>query len=534
MQQLYTNSKLYTIAGENYRVLLKFCRLLDEEGYWKKPAALLERDIQDILDIYVQSVLIRLAVHCKRMNLEERRFIAAVASQNLMGVTQDDGPLEQAVSDAERMLKSPPILIQLCGLRDKEKQTGITGLFFDALMNIILAMAYLNNQQNAAVFEYIKLYFRSVEAFLYDSKMTCALVDEKYIFRKICNGELETSGKHLAEVDDDFELYKKRYLFYKDEAGMGLEEPTVLVQGNEAEAENISVQIDCMTDEKTMECKEQTQDDALHEKLEQLMGELNDLVGLQGVKEEINSLINLIKVRKLRERYALPDMEMSYHMVFTGNPGTGKTTVARLVAAIYKEIGLLSIGNLVETDRSGLVAGYVGQTALKVRETVEKAIGGVLFIDEAYALTSSGAGNDFGKEALETLVKLMEDNRDDLVVIVAGYTEEMKQFLKANTGLVSRFNRFIEFPDYDQEELVDIFMTMSDKAGFWVEEAALNRLKDYLAGMEDQTKESFGNARGIRNLFERVVVNQANRIVEYKEPTIQQLSTILAEDMRVG
>lgn len=221
---------------------------------------------------------------------------------------------------------------------------------------------------------------------------------------------------------------------------------------------------------------------------------------------------------------------MSYHMVFTGSPGTGKTTVARLIASIYKELGVLSKGGLIEVDRSGLVAGYVGQTALKVTEVVNKALGGVLFIDEAYSLSSPGAANDFGSEAIDTLVKLMEDHRDDLVVIVAGYTKEMNDFLQANTGLVSRFNKFIEFKDYNEDELIAIMYSMASKMEMKLEDSALEKLRTYLSGMNENAKRLFGNARGIRNLFEKMLVGQANRLSGIPEPTIEDLSIIKAED----
>ena len=265
--------------------------------------------------------------------------------------------------------------------------------------------------------------------------------------------------------------------------------------------------------------------------LEKLVGQLGELVGLNDVKTEIHSLINLIRVRKMREAYHLPGMPMSYHMVFTGNPGTGKTTVARLIGEIYRELGVLSKGTITEIDRAGLVAGYVGQTAIKVKEVVDKAKGGILFIDEAYTLSNAVGGNDFGTEAIDTLVKLMEDYRDDLVVIVAGYTYEMEQFLKSNTGLVSRFNKFVEFPDYSDKELLLILDRMADKSGFMLAEGVERIVEEYLLTMKEAEKEKFGNARGIRNLFEKMVSAQANRVVGYGMPTKKQLSEILPEDL---
>lgn len=519
----YTNQSLYTIAGANYRVLSRYCDMLDSEGYWEKPGEILGKSINDILDIYLQSLLVCCAIKAKRYGREERTFIAAAVDSNLLGITPDGLETPEASAEAERIQNAPPILIQLCGLRDREKNSELTGLFFDAILNIMLAMAYLNGNNGGSVVAYINGYQNRIEAFLFVKSNTEAIIDDKYIFRKISVGDLEQSAKQLDESGEDFERYKKSCLFYKDDTPKKPLRATASVKFvEEEEKEEQSPAPEPVAKE-----PEEPDKDALDD----LLAELNGLIGLAGVKEEIHSLINLIKVRKLRERYALPDMEMSYHMVFSGSPGTGKTTVARLVAAIYKELGILSKGTLLETDRAGLVAGYVGQTALKVKEVVEKALGGVLFIDEAYALSNSGAGNDFGPEALDTLVKLMEDHRNDLVVIVAGYTQEMRKFLKSNTGLVSRFNKFIEFPDYTDDELLDIFRSFADKSGFVTEEAACEKIRGIITGMDEAQRREFGNARGIRNLFEKIVVNQANRVVLYDKPTLEQLSCISESDV---
>ena len=262
-----------------------------------------------------------------------------------------------------------------------------------------------------------------------------------------------------------------------------------------------------------------------------MLEELNGLVGLENVKSEIQSLINLIKVKKMRESYDMPSMNVSYHMVFTGNPGTGKTTVARLVAKIYKELGILSKGQLVEVDRAGLVAGYVGQTAIKVQEVAEKAMGGILFIDEAYALSNKKDANDFGGEAIDTLVKIMEDHRDDLVVIVAGYKNEMEGFLKANTGLISRFNKFIDFKDYTTDELMMILDRLLHKSGLCMSTEAAEQVRVEIEKLSEEQKFLFGNGRGIRNTFESILGNQANRIVNLELPTQEQLMQIELQDV---
>ena len=213
-----------------------------------------------------------------------------------------------------------------------------------------------------------------------------------------------------------------------------------------------------------------------------MLAELDALCGLERVKKDVKSLINLVKVQKLRQEQGLPVSPMSLHLVFLGNPGTGKTTVARLLARIYHAIGILSKGQLVEVDRSGLVAGFVGQTAIKTQEAVQKALGGVLFIDEAYALVNQENGNDFGREAIEVLLKNMEDHRDDLIVIAAGYSGLMEKFIHSNPGLESRFNKYFYFEDYTGPQLMEIFQSMCQKNGYVLSpEAAQWAEQDFLS-----------------------------------------------------
>ena len=243
-------------------------------------------------------------------------------------------------------------------------------------------------------------------------------------------------------------------------------------------------------------------------------------------------MINLVKVRKLRKEHDLPVPPMSLHMVFLGNPGTGKTTVARLLARIYHSIGVLSKGQLVEVDRSGLVAGFVGQTALKTQEAVQKALGGVLFIDEAYALVNQENSNDFGHEAIEVILKNMEDHRDDLIVIVAGYTNLMEKFIHANPGLESRFNKYFYFEDYTAPQLLSIFRSMAKKNGYTLSEEGLKWLEQDLTDLYENRDENFGNARDVRNLFEKAVSRQANRLAQLNSPSVAQLMELTLDDLK--
>ena len=268
------------------------------------------------------------------------------------------------------------------------------------------------------------------------------------------------------------------------------------------------------------------------EKIEDLVKELESYIGLESVKQEVKNLINMVKVHKMRKENGLPVEDLSLHMVFSGNPGTGKTTVARIMARIYHSLGILSKGTLVEVDRSGLVAGYVGQTALKTKKVIEKALGGVLFIDEAYALNGGGE-NDFGQEAIDTVLKAMEDHREDLVVIVAGYTELMEDFIHSNPGLESRFNRFLLFEDYSLGEMMGIFRMRCEKGQYTLDADAEEAVRQFITE-ENTHPETFGNARGVRNLYERILVQQANRLAGLETVTKDDLVRLTAEDVRAA
>ena len=268
-----------------------------------------------------------------------------------------------------------------------------------------------------------------------------------------------------------------------------------------------------------------------NDSLEIVLQELEQLIGLEEVKKDVYELINLLEIQKKRSFEGLKNIDVTLHTVFLGPPGTGKTSVARLLSRIFKHLGFLSKGQMYETDREGMIAGYVGQTAAKVDKVVEESLGGVLFIDEAYALTQNTTGNDYGSEAVNTLLKRMEDHREDLAVVVAGYTEPMKDFVESNPGLRSRFNRFFRFNHFSPEQLFLIFENFCKSSDFIIDADAKEKLTDTFELLYSKKDENFGNARVVRNLFEKCVQNQANRIVNLPLLNQEILKTFTEEDI---
>lgn len=264
--------------------------------------------------------------------------------------------------------------------------------------------------------------------------------------------------------------------------------------------------------------------------LEELLHELDELVGLEKVKDKVQDLIVYQKVQMLRKENKLYSSKNTLHLAFTGNPGTGKTTVARIVGRIYKQIGLLSKGHFVEVSRTDLIAGYQGQTAIKVKKVIDKARGGVLFIDEAYSITENDHSDSYGRECLTELTKALEDYRDDLVVIVAGYTEPMDKFFESNPGLKSRFNTFIEFDDYNAHELDEILLSMCKNNDYTLDDTMKEKAHSYFEQQISTKDESFANGRLVRNLYDDLVMNHARRVIKIANPKTEDLSMIKAED----
>ena len=277
-------------------------------------------------------------------------------------------------------------------------------------------------------------------------------------------------------------------------------------------------------------CKADTKDTEDDRTLQELLDELNGLAGLESVKNKVRDLIAYQKVQKMRRENGLYSEKTTLHLAFTGNPGTGKTTVARIVGRIYKQIGLLSKGHFIEASRTDLIAGYQGQTALKVKKLIEQAKGGVLFIDEAYSITENDHSDSYGRECLTELTKALEDYREDLVVIVAGYTEPMNKFFESNPGLKSRFNTFIEFPDYGLDELEEILLSFCRKNDYSLEDGVRMRIREYLEKCIEEKNDNFSNGRLVRNIYDDLVMNHARRVANIMSHSKKDLCTILSDD----
>lgn len=342
--------------------------------------------------------------------------------------------------------------------------------------------------------------------------------------------------QHVFENVDKERMSQYMVHLYRYASAIAKADETINTRESEILA-NLMKAKDLTTDGQLLETKLdsirtiRTQKETEDEIIMNSQNELQNLIGLSSVKTEVEKLTNFIKIMKVREEQGLPVSEISYHCVFTGNPGTGKTTVARILANIYSELGVIKKGHLIETDRSGLVAEYVGQTAVKTNKIIDSALDGVLFIDEAYSLVNGG-NNDYGKEAISTLLKRMEDDRKRLVVILAGYGNEMQTFISSNPGLQSRFNRYIDFVDYNADELLEIYKQNLKKHKYTLSAEAETIISTYLANTVANKDKNFGNARFVRNLFEKTLENQAMRLASIGHLTSEMLCEISIEDVK--
>lgn len=437
-------------------------------------------------------------------------------------------------------------IVSLDGVIDNMELDTINQIFQTFLSGKMLREVFCSKYENVDTFfrtvpETIKMVAEKEAASV--SGFTINLEDTRQIyntFKQLCAVLITCNGHRMQSEVNGLELFSStiREYIFQMEGGISGQEMNGIV---DFASENGGIsQISQPEEKKDFDAGNEehagqgiigVQDTVSGEELDKILEEVDELIGLEGVKTDIHNLVNLHRVRRMRQLKGLKAPEISMHLVFTGNPGTGKTTIARKLATIYKSIGVLSTGVLVETDRAGLVAGYMGQTATKVTEQVDKAKGGILFIDEAYTLLGDPSKGDFGQEAIDTLLKLMEDRRGDFMVIVAGYPDLMEDFLDSNPGLRSRFNKFIKFEDYSTTELIAIFEKLCEENDYHIDPGAKDKLLYTITKMLAEKDENFANARAVRNYFERVLTRQANRIVESGASTSEDLSMITDADL---
>lgn len=557
-------------SRELYDLLCKRARSIGHHEYVKTEGRI---NLEEILKFEFKKFLVYLAFADGDIQEEEVRYIS-----ELTGSKSDKSGIKIFAEDyglkGECILDTPPISLEPFVRNNIGPETGeVSDQYYDILMLYVKTFNYIGNDFIAcnnnisrgevdALSAYIMMLRESIG--MYEKKAEDFIPSVAYKSGSKAKIEDPIYEQLEAKVDGRLSLVeenqnRKRQYFEKIDSEMDkIEErrngSEVGNLGeyrgeNKIQTDKINPLVEVAKNEKTRmerlgridnEQEEEAEtkfvgkisiaDESIS--LEQLMQELDDLIGMGSVKKEVNNLVNLMKICRLRQEKGLQVPSTTNHLIFLGNPGTGKTTVARILSKIYHSIGVLSKGQLVEVDRSGLVAGYMGQTGIKVMEVIEKAKGGILFIDEAYALTSKKQEGDFGQEAIDVLNKAMEDNKDDLIVIAAGYEDEMQSFLDANPGMKSRFNKIINFPDYSADELKEILIKRAKSQDYVIEEDALNFINNTFVETLRHKPENFGNARSVRNFLDTAINNQANRLINELDLNQDKLMHITLEDVK--
>lgn len=422
---------------------------------------------------------------------------------------------------------------------NRAKQTVGSAAFSDFLQDICDFILYISMNDGVDRFEaFRKIYVQ--KDFNPKQKNECPSA----------NNSLRVAGKHVSDIVMFFTILGKYYIFSKfDKKDIDKDKYSDFIKrisavtvpdnqvGKDFSETTVANKTESERDVENTEEKDPSEEEEINaepeESLEELLDKLHSLIGLDGVKEEVEQIINLIRLQKKGEEFGEKKITLSLHLVFYGNPGTGKTTVARLLSKIYKALGVLSKGQLVEVDRGGLVGGYVGQTAIKTQEAIDKAMGGILFIDEAYALTHGKGESDFGQEAVDTVLKAMEDHRDDFIVIVAGYPDLMKEFISSNPGLKSRFNQYINFEDYTPEQLREIFYLQCNNQNLFLGEGCEQYLLEYFTDLYENRSDDYANGRDVRNYFEKVIKMRANRLNPILDSiSVEEYRTVVLEDLK--
>lgn len=465
--------------------------------------------------------LIYLAYSDGRLNKEEVKYINSLTGlcfneQDISKYADKWGLKTESIKDR------PPMSLEPFVRSNIGPETGeISNRYYDLVSLYVTTFNYVGNDFISCNKDIVKGEIEALSSYIMMIKSYIDIINGKIedykptiAFKPGSKVKAEPKPQYV-EVQENPDMINGDRIYRDDKVSK--EESRVIIRHNNAPDD---MNIDINNEEKPVDVKKINNTDEVKQvidtedvNLEVLLDELNQLTGMESVKVEINNLINLLKICRIRQEKGLKLPPTTNHLIFLGNPGTGKTTVARILSKIYHGLGILSKGHLVEVDRSGLVAGYMGQTSEKVMEVVERAKGGILFIDEAYALASGKQEGDFGKEAIDILNKAMEDYRDDLIVIAAGYHDEMQDFLDANPGLRSRFNRTIEFPNYNADELVTIMINRAAKLDYEFSDDAIKFVKEKFENVLSCPPENFGNARSVRNYLDRAINNQANRLV---------------------